>query len=60
MGLRNWMVILILHITGMRGSGVFTFQQTGRYLIIWSIGFTIDGNDLVLNHTTCTEYLVIA
>ena len=44
--------------TGMSlSSGVFTFPQTGRYLIIWSIGFTIDGNDsgIGFNLQTCTD-----
>ena len=37
-------------------SGVFTFPTTGRYLIIWTIGFYFTGNDsgAGFNLQTCT------
>ena len=38
-------------------SGVFTFPTTGRYLIIWTIGFYFTGNDsgAGFNLQTCTD-----
>ena len=44
--------------TGMSlSSGVFTFPTTGRYLIIWTIGFYFTGNDAGagFNLQTCTD-----